>query len=68
MVNDLSKPGPYAHLVDFVPTYQDIETVGRHDHLCDADERTITDEDMLAAVSWEWSEDVCKQYYANLNI
>lgn len=68
-MNDVSKPGPYAHLVDFVPTYRDIETVGRHDHLCYADERTVTDEDILAAVSYEWwSEDVCERYYANLNI
>jgi len=67
-MNDVSKPGPYAHLVDFAPAYRDIETVGRHDHLCNADEHTITDDDILAAVSRERSEDACERYYSTLNL
>ena len=60
--------GPYAHLVDFDPTYQDPDTVGQHDHVCDAEEHTVTDEDILTAVSWAWSEDACERYYASLNV
>lgn len=66
MMNDI--PGPYAHLVTFDPTYLDLETVGRHDHVCDEEEHTITDEDILTAVSWAWSEDVCERHYAALNV
>ena len=56
------KPGSYAKLVKY--------TLGMFDAWnceCEYSERTVSDEDILVAVSYNWSENVCERYYGSLN-
>ena len=45
-----------------------VDAISARDHLYPFDERTETDEDILAAVSWEWDENSCDRYYESLNL
>lgn len=68
--NYTPQPLPFMNLVNYLKVYTRDEFVWYLEFMAEhvtAEGRTFLDEDILAAVSLGWPEDVCDRYYEDLN-